>query len=680
MQPPESPLITTIKERCRVCYTCVRECPAKAIRIVDQQAEVVSERCIGCGNCVRVCARRAKHVVNNVEEVRGLLKSEAQVAAIIAPSFPAQFADIEYEALVGMMRALGFDLVCEVAFGADLVAEEYRRLLARTTDQRYIATSCPAIVAYVERYAPELVPSLAPIVSPMIAMARALRKRHGAGLKIVFVGPCVAKKGEAASDPVRGDLDAVLTFVELEEMFTSAGISAGRVSPSEFDPPHAGTGALFPIARGMLQAARITEDLMAGEVVAADGRADFVEAIKEFESGDLDVRLLELLCCNGCVMGAGISAQTPLFRRRAQVSRHVRRRLGNFDWATWRRDMEEFSACELGRHYLPNDQRVGSPSSAQVDEILGRMGKTQPSDELNCGACGYETCRDHAVAIFKGLAEGEMCLPYTIEQLRKTCSELTLSNLELASTKEALMQAEKLASMGQLAAGIAHEVNNPLGTVLMLSHVLLDEADPKSESFEDLTMIASEADRCKKIVANLLQFARKNKVDAKLVDLHQLVERTARMLDVPDNIRVRIENDGDACAEVDRDQIVQIITNLASNAIAAMPEGGTLTLRTKSKGDDVRLSVGDTGCGIPPENMKKIFEPFFTTKKAGVGTGLGLSVIYGIVKMHHGDIRVESNAEGGRGPTGTVFTVTLPRRRRSTGATGPAEQDAGVAP
>jgi signal transduction histidine kinase len=267
------------------------------------------------------------------------------------------------------------------------------------------------------------------------------------------------------------------------------------------------------------------------------------------------------------------------------------------------------------------------------------------------------------VAIFKGLAENEMCLPYTIEELKKTVKDLAVTNDQLASAQAALIQSEKLASMGQLAAGIAHEVNNPLGVVLMHSHLLLEEHGGEPRLREDLTTIVDQADRCKKIVAGLLHFARQNKVVLAPTDLRELVERTMKALHLPANIAVRVEcRLEDPTAEVDRDQLVQVLNNLVSNAQAAMPDGGMLTISLDGDADHVRLAVADTGFGIPKDNLDKIFEPFFTTKQIGQGTGLGLAVTYGIIKMHRGDIAVKSNADPAAGPTGTTFTITLPRR------------------
>jgi signal transduction histidine kinase/Fe-S-cluster-containing hydrogenase component 2 len=660
-------LVKTIKDRCRVCYTCVRECPAKAIRIADGKAEVIVDRCIGCGNCVRVCGQQAKLVYESIGRVHELLATGDRVVAMVAPSFPAEFGDWDSASLVGVLRSLGFRYVVEVAVGADLVAEQYRRLLERDDDSRYIATTCPAVVSYIQRYYPELVPKLAPVVSPMVATARVVRHLYGDDVRVVFIGPCIAKKGEAFSECVPGEVDAALTFIELRNLAQERGVWPEKVPPGDFDPPQAGSGSLFPLSRGLLQAAGMPENLALDEVVTADGRISFVEAIKEYHAGHWQPRLLDVQACEGCIAGPGIGNNDPIFRRRSRVSRYVRERLINLDAAQWQRQLDALmEQVDLSRGYVVEDRRTPNPSPEELDAILRRMGKESLEDELNCGACGYDTCREHANAIHKGLAQSEMCLPYTIDKLRETVKNLAVSKGQLARTQEILMQTEKLASMGQLAAGIAHELNNPLGVVLMYAHMLLDEHAEDLQMREDLELVAAQADRCKKIVSGLLHFARQNRVTLQETDIRVLTESALKVMDIPPSVSVHVEHEpGDQFAELDPDQVMQVLINLIGNACQAMPDGGLLTLRTGGDDDEVTLTVVDTGTGIPKDNLSKIFEPFFTTKTSGKGTGMGLAVSYGIVKMHRGNIQVTSNTDRAVGPTGTTFSVQLPRRNPS---------------
>jgi len=667
MHVGDQPLVSTLKEKCRMCYTCVRECPAKAIRVSGGQAQVLSERCIGCGNCIRVCGLKAKQVYDSTAKVRSLLAADRPVAAILAPSYPAEFAKLPAEALVGALRRLGFETVHEVSFGADLVAREYSRLLA-ATDERYIATTCPAVVAYVEKYVPELASSLCPVVSPMIATARVVRAQCGDGTAVVFIGPCVAKKGEAESPEFRGEIEAVLTFRELREMFEAAGVEADQVAPAPFDPPRGGIGGLFPVSRGLLQASGLTEDLMRGDLVVADEQGGMGRAIREFQRDPGEVRLLEVLSCHGCVMGPGFTHDETVFTRQRRVARNLQRQLASVDPRQHTRDLKRLRRVTLRRGFQPADQRLDQPSDEEMVGILRRMGKLGPGDELNCGACGYQTCRDHCAAVFRGLAEPEMCLPFSIEQLRTTVSKLEQSHQDLSVARQALNQSERLAGMGQIAAGIAHEVNNPLGVVLIYANLLLERLDGRDELRADLSAIAEHADRCKKIVAGLLNFARQNKVFRQRVDARDLVGKAvaARLRPV---VRVRTLVDVPRpVVEVDPDQMIQVLSNLFTNADAAMPDGGDLTVRLRCSNGDVCFEVTDTGVGIPSENVAKVFEPFFTTKQVGKGTGLGLAVVHGIVKMHGGKVQVASNADPAAGPTGTTFSVTVPRGEDSAAA------------
>ena len=665
---PISGFVKTVPNRCRICYTCVRTCPAKAIRISKSQAEVVPERCIACGNCIQVCSQKAKRIVSTLYEVETLLKSGERVAACIAPSFPVEFQDeMDFRVLVGMLRKLGFARVVEVGFGADLVAERYRQLLCEQPRSQFIATTCPAIVNYVERYQPELVRYLSPIVSPMVAISRALKVMEP-GIKVVFVGPCVAKKTEAANPDIEGGPDVAITFRELRYLFLRWSVKPERVVPSDFDPPHPGLGGLFPVTRGLLQAANIPEDLLANEVVATDGLKGFTSVLDEFANGTMEARLLELLSCNGCIAGPGLSSEETLFKRRARVSHYTRYREAQLDKQEWQRTVDRFVGLDLTRRYTANDQRLHPLEPAALSEIMKRMGKYSEAHELNCGACGYHTCREHAAAIAKGFAESEMCLPFVIDTNLSTIRKLTHANEKLASTQETLMHSERLASMGQLAAGVAHEINNPLGVVLMYTHLLLDECSKESALRPDLEMIVEQANRCKRIVSGLLDFARQNKVAFQPNDIREVIKTSLANLATPEGITVVTEHlEGSPKVELDRDQMIQVFVNLADNAMDAMPNGGRLTITSYADAKTLTVDVKDTGTGIPKDNVKKLFEPFFTTKLMGKGTGLGLPVVYGIVKLHRGEITLESNNDPAQGPTGSTFRVRLPRESKRLG-------------
>jgi iron only hydrogenase large subunit-like protein/nitrogen-specific signal transduction histidine kinase len=651
-------LVYTIKELCRTCYTCVRECPAKAIRIVGGQAEVIEDRCIACGNCTKVCSQGAKVFLNTTDRVLKLLENESKVTAMVAPSFPAEFSEIaDHRVLIGMIKSIGFEYVAEVSFGADIVADRYKKLVNEQSDYN-ISSDCPSIVNYIKFYHPGLVDKLAPIVSPMVAMGRVIHEKYGKDTKIVFIGPCVAKKAESS------EIDEVITFTELRELFENLGISAETSAPSEFDPPVGGRGAIFPVTRGLLQTANINDDAITGNIIAAEGRIDFQEALKEFEAGLIKNQYMELLCCEGCIMGPGLSKNGKQYERRALVSSYANKKMLELDPENWQNAFDKYSGIDLSFRHKAEDQRFDLPDEREIDEVLISMGKKTKKDQLDCGACGYESCVEHAIAIRKGLAEVEMCLPYTIEKLHKSVKDLALSNEKLSTMQQALKQSEKLAHMGQLSAGIAHELNNPLGVVIMYSNILLDESKEGDPVREDLKLIVEQAARCKKIVAGLLNFARKNQVNHQMVNLKEMVNRSIESVIVPDRVKI-ITDDKTTNPEamMDAEQMTQVLTNLIKNAIDALPNGGTINIILEDTLSDVSITVSDTGTGIKEEDRSKVFEPFFTTKGIGLGTGLGLATAYGIVKMHKGQITVESNTDPAKGSTGTSFRIVLPRRK-----------------
>lgn len=654
-----SELIRTIHQRCRICYTCVRECPVKAIKIINGQAEVISQRCIGCGNCVTVCSQQAKVLIDMVSEAEALLRQKQYpVYALLAPSFVAEFIEYDHTILLGMLRRLGFDGIYDVAFGADLVASQYKKLFERTSNRRYISSDCPAVVFFIEHYYPHLVDCIAPICSPMVATARMVRHIHqNQHVGLVFIGPCVAKKAES------NEIDIALTFQEVRELFHKYNINPDDVEPANFDGPQSAYGSIFPISRGLTQTMRISDDLIFGNIITNSGRHSFKEAIREFDEGELSQYHLELLCCEGCILGPGMTVKNKHFFKRSRISRYAQEKLKHFDWDEWNRNIEYYSkTLDLTQQFEPRDRRYVDPDPEKVEAVLKQMGKEQPSDFLNCGACGYDTCYEHAVAIVHGYADSEMCLPYTIDKLHKFVEELNMSNEQLRNTQIALRHSEKLAHMGQIAAGIAHELNNPLGVITMYSNILIEELPDDAEWKQDIRLIAEQAERCKHIVSGLLNFARKNKLRLERLNISEFIQDSLAAVIIPDNIEVKVNDHlENPWIDADREQLMQAITNIEKNAIEAMPDGGVLTIALEDKAETVKIRIQDTGTGIPAEHMDKLFTPFFTTKEPGKGTGLGLSIVYGIIKMHRGKIEVQSNTDPAKGPVGTEFIIELPR-------------------
>ncbi|RPI97580.1 MAG: histidine kinase, partial [Spirochaetales bacterium] len=223
-------VVATIPEKCKHCYSCVRECPARAIKVIHGQAMVIAELCVACGHCVRLCTQGAKRVEDAVTPVRHLLEAGGSVIACLAPSFPVAFPGVDAGRVISAVRRLGFAEVWEVAFGAELIAREYAKLAREAIHdgRAVISTACPAIVSYVTKYLPDLTDALAPVVSPMVAVARAIKQKFDAGVRVVFIGPCIAKKAEVRDPEVRGIVDAALTFDELSLMLTEAGIDPGK--------------------------------------------------------------------------------------------------------------------------------------------------------------------------------------------------------------------------------------------------------------------------------------------------------------------------------------------------------------------------------------------------------------------------------------------------------------------
>lgn len=647
-----SGIVSTIGQKCRRCYSCVRECPANAIRVVNGQAIVQPERCISCGHCVKVCSQNAKFISSDIDYVRYLLKN-TKVAAIVAPSFAASFPD-EYLKIPDALRKLGFEVVCETAFGADLIAQNYSSLYENSENGTVITSSCPAINNYIEKYFENLVPLLAPVVSPMIAMGKYLKRISSDEIKVVFIGPCIAKKSEFIDSEVVGIIDSVLTFSELKELLSLNKINISECNESLFDPPLANQGKAFPIAGGLLKTIGLKEDILAKERIVVEGKKQVEQIIKDINENKIKNKFIDILFCEGCINGPAIDSDLNYYSKREKVIDYIEKAVSHVDQTVWKSQIFNARDLNFDRKFEYKHQRKPMPSEEKIKEILSRTNKFEKKDELNCGACGYQTCREYAISIAKGLAEDDMCLPFLLDKVEAAYKELK-------ETQEQLHNAEKLASIGQLAAGVAHEINNPLGTIMMYSSILKKKyLDTDPTSIQDLSLIIEEAKRCKNIVSNLLNFAREGKLRLSRFNLYKLIEDIiTKDLVVPlkSCLTTFDSYSNEIFITADYDQLKEVFLNIINNSIEAMEESEKKNLKICliQNTNNIVIEFHDSGCGIKEENLNKIFVPFFTTKKIGKGTGLGLAIAYGIIKMHKGEITVESKLN-----EGTTIKITLP--------------------
>lgn len=414
-----SSIITTDKAKCRDCYRCVRVCPVKAIRISEGQARVDGDRCILCGTCVRECPQRAKHVRNDLGKVFELLASPKLTIASVAPSFPAAFAEYGSGYLTAALKALGFGLVTETAVGAELVATATSDLLG-SEDNSWVTSACPVVVNLIERYYPKACGNVTPVASPMIAHARYLKEKYGGDAQVVFIGPCSAKKGEAEEDPERA-VDAVLTFDELRQALVERSVDRRTLQPAPFDDVRPKNAQLFPLEGGLARTAAITSGLLREDFIAISGE-DHVKEMVEHLSDDSPIRLFEALFCpGGCVNGACLSQERDIFWRRSRVLQYHKRKTFEAE--------QEFDPSAIGK--LDLSMTIGPVaipgavfSEEQISAVLAETDKHSIDDELNCGACGYTSCRENARAVLLGMAEHSMCLPYMRRLAERKASQI----------------------------------------------------------------------------------------------------------------------------------------------------------------------------------------------------------------------------------------------------------------
>ena len=394
-------VLKLVKSNCKDCHKCIRYCPVKAIRFTGHQAHIINDECILCGHCYVVCPHDAKEVADAREMVKVLIQSGAPVIASLAPSFVAGFDGATISAMTDTLIKLGFAGVEETAVGATLVKREYEKQLNKGERDIIITSCCPAVNTLIEKHYPQLCHYLSPVVSPMIAHAMDIKRRRP-DAKVVFIGPCIAKKDEAFNSPV----DAVLTFAELEQMMKDAGV---ELQPLEDSDPNS-RARLFPTVGGILNTMDLPDN--GYTYITVDGAKNCRAALDDISGGTVHKCFIEMSSCAGSCIGGPI------------MKKYFDHPIRHYQQVISYAGSEDFDAFKpedgvLYKQYTRRDVTKPMPTEDQITAILRSMGKHSKDDELNCGTCGYESCRDKAAAVFQGIADPSMCLPYITDKSQK---------------------------------------------------------------------------------------------------------------------------------------------------------------------------------------------------------------------------------------------------------------------
>ena len=388
--------LTLKKSNCKSCFRCVRKCPVKAIKFSGNQAHIIGNECILCGNCVVQCPQNAKEIADGIEKTRVLLQAGDPVIVSLAPSFIANYDGIGIESMRRALKKLGFSDVEETAIGATIVKKEYERMINEEERDIIITSCCHSINLLIQKRFPECLEYLADVMSPMQAHCSDIKRRIP-GAKTVFIGPCVAKKDEA--EYYENIVDAVLTFEELDKMLEDEHIKLEVESDSDDNS----RARFFPTTGGVLKT--MAQDAPGYTYLAIDGVENCMTALSDIASGKVHKCFIEMSACIGSCIGGPVMSRTkkPLVGDYLKVAQYA----GKHDF-----DVEQPDPAELKKNFSVIEHKFPDPSENEIMAVLRQMGKFKPADELNCGTCGYNSCRDKAVAIIQGKAEISMCLPF----------------------------------------------------------------------------------------------------------------------------------------------------------------------------------------------------------------------------------------------------------------------------
>ncbi|MDD2227898.1 MAG: [Fe-Fe] hydrogenase large subunit C-terminal domain-containing protein [Candidatus Cloacimonetes bacterium] len=405
--------IYTEKTECQDCYKCVRECPVKAIRVVDGSAQVMPEACILCGRCTEVCPVGAKKIRDDLGEAMLLLKQKSSVYVSLAPTYRTEFSGLDSARLIAAIKSLGFAGVSETALGAQEVSASCAQLLHEGKNPLWISSACPSVVHLIEQYYPQLVPNITPVLSPLQAHAMMLKKVYSDDIGVVFIGPCVAKKNEAMDENV----DVALTFTDLRRWFNISNIDLTSLDLNQsFSLAAAEEGGLYPIDGGMIEGVKFYNPPENTLFMTFSGVQEVVEAFDDLDvnSFDCPVFIETLACMGGCVNGPGVSSRGSTVQKRYNIK----------TLTPAAPETRYAQGLDINVSFHDREIKKNTYSKTEIAAALLKIGKKRKEEELNCGGCGYDTCREFACALIEEKAEPAMCVSYLRKLAQNKASAL----------------------------------------------------------------------------------------------------------------------------------------------------------------------------------------------------------------------------------------------------------------
>jgi len=702
-------IVYTDKDLCQACSACLRVCSTKSIKVQDGKSEIIKESCIACGACVKVCSKNAKKYRTSIENVEQLL-SQQNAALILAPSYvilahkkyhctPKQFCSA--------LKKLGFEQVYESSFGADVVTKvcidyiaEHLNIKGRE-NTNLITSPCPSIMNYIEKHTPALLENFIPVLSPMAAQAVIVKHWNCVNIAIVGAAPCIAKKSELLDEQL-SLFDEELTFEELIGLIDKNKIIPSELPDGEFDGIQSFFGAGFPVSGGLTNAMKlflkdkefdpISKDYL---IIEGENRSvSFLSNMARRKTTNMNISgyplLTDILYCEGCIVGKAMGIECDFWEARSIISDYTQKRfkksnneIGQSDYSIIEKntkDAPEFKEWlyivdnlikenVFIRKWQSNHYERNDPSEDELKYILEQDGKHTIEDELNCGACGYDSCRSRAKAVYNGENEAGGCIVHIKYEAKISLEE-----------NKRLQELDRMKS--DFLSTVSHELRTPLTSVLGFSKIIkkklnevvfpqIDLGDKKNNRTvrqvgDNLEVIISESKRLTNLINDVLDLSKMEagKIEWKmeLLFIEEVLDRaTAATSSLFEKNKLElineVENDLPQIMG-DKDRLIQTVINLISNAVK-FTDNGSVTCRIKRIDDQLIISVIDTGIGITKEDLEKVFEKFKqvgdTLTDKPKGTGLGLSICRQIVEQHGGRIWVES--EPGRGSN---FSFSLP--------------------